>query len=137
LTERQIRLLWAPPPLDSGSALFLDVDGTLLEIASHPDRVQIPSGLPSLLENLTQQHGAALALVSGRSLDEIDRLFYPWRGAAAGLHGIERRRADPASRPPRARRIGTGHLGSRAPGRLCGVVPRRACPALAVADPVA
>lgn len=94
LTERQNRRLSAPPPLDSGSALFLDVDGTLLEIAPRPDRVQIPSGLPSLLENLTQRHGGALALVSGRSLDEIDRLFYPWQGAAAGLHGIERRRAD-------------------------------------------
>lgn len=83
-----------PPPLDSHSALFLDVDGTLLEIASRPDRVHVPSGLPSLLNILTRQRGGALALVSGRPLAEVDRLFRPWRGAAAGLHGIERRRAD-------------------------------------------
>ncbi|MGH7029871.1 MAG: trehalose-phosphatase, partial [Stellaceae bacterium] len=40
------------------------------------------------------QRDGALALVSGRPLHELDRLFRPWRGAAAGLHGIERRRAD-------------------------------------------
>jgi trehalose 6-phosphate phosphatase len=83
-----------PPPLDRHSALFLDVDGTLVEIASQPDLVQVPSDLPSLLHDLTQQRGGALALVSGRRLDDIDRLFRPWRGAAAGLHGSERRRAD-------------------------------------------
>ncbi len=83
-----------PPPLDLGSALFLDVDGTLLEIAERPDRVQVPSVLPALLGRVAQQRGGALALVSGRPLAELDRLFQPWRGPAAGLHGIERRRAD-------------------------------------------
>ncbi len=88
------RVVPAPPPLDSDAALFLDVDGTLLEIAERPDRVQVPSALPALLGKLAQQRGGALALVSGRPLHELDRLFRPWRGAAAGLHGIERRRAD-------------------------------------------
>jgi trehalose 6-phosphate phosphatase len=83
-----------PPPLDGGSALFLDVDGTLLEIAPRPDLVHIPPALPALLCSLVQRHGRALALVSGRPLGELDRLFRPWSGAAAGLHGIERRRAD-------------------------------------------
>jgi len=99
LTQQEIPTSLAtrpPPPLDGHSALFLDVDGTLLEIASRPDRVHVPSYLPSLLHDLAQQRGAALALVSGRPLDEIDRLFKPWRGAAAGLHGIERRGADGA-----------------------------------------
>lgn len=88
------RALPAPPSLASDAALFLDVDGTLLEIAGRPDRVQVPSALPALLGRLAQQRGGALALVSGRPLHELDRLFRPWRGAAAGLHGIERRRAD-------------------------------------------
>jgi trehalose 6-phosphate phosphatase len=84
----------APPPLERIAALFLDVDGTLLEIAPHPDRVRVPARLPALLIALAAARGGALALVSGRPLTELDRLFPGWRGAAAGLHGIERRRAD-------------------------------------------
>ncbi len=76
--------------------MFLDIDGTLLEIAERPDRVRIPSALPGLLGDLAGQRGGALALISGRPLIEIDRLMQPWRGAAAGLHGSERRRADGA-----------------------------------------
>ena len=83
-----------PPPLDPHSALFLDVDGTLLEIAPRPELVHVPSGLPDLLKELTRQRIGALALISGRPIAELDRLFRPWRGAAAGLHGAERRRAD-------------------------------------------
>ncbi len=84
----------APARLDESSALFLDIDGTLLEIAERPDRVQVPSALPALLRQAALQRGGAVALVSGRPLHEIDVLFQPWRGPAAGLHGIERRRAD-------------------------------------------
>ena len=83
-----------PPPLDSQSALFLDVDGTLLEIASRPELVHVPPQLPALIARLSEQRQGALALISGRPLIELDRLFQPWCGAAAGLHGIERRRAD-------------------------------------------
>jgi trehalose 6-phosphate phosphatase len=88
------RRLVPPPPLDADSAVFLDVDGTLLEIAPRPDLVRVPSILPMLLGEAAQPRGGALALVSGRPLQELDLLFRPWRGAAAGLHGIERRRAD-------------------------------------------
>lgn len=84
----------APPPLDPHWALFLDLDGTLLEIAPRPDLVRVPPGLPGLLRRLAEQRDGALALISGRSLAELDRLLRPWRGAAAGLHGAERRRAD-------------------------------------------
>jgi trehalose 6-phosphate phosphatase len=84
----------APPPLDLSSSLFLDVDGTLLEIASRPERVHVPRRLPVLIERLARQRDGALALISGRPLGQLDRLFYPWRGPAAGLHGIERRGAD-------------------------------------------
>jgi trehalose 6-phosphate phosphatase len=84
----------APPRLDPAAALFLDVDGTLLEIAPRPDLVLVPERLPALLADLAAVRGGALALVSGRPLGELDRLFPEWRGAAAGLHGSERRRAD-------------------------------------------
>lgn len=88
-----------PPRLDRQAALFLDVDGTLLEIALRPESVDVPAGLPALLNRLARQRGGALALVSGRRLADIDRLFAPWRGAAAGLHGAERRRADGSPAP--------------------------------------
>src|ERR1700751_2843649 len=82
------------PPLDPLSALFLDVDGTLLEIAPGPVLVRVPDGLPSLIMRLSAAREGALALISGRPLAQLDQLFQPWRGAAAGLHGLERRRAD-------------------------------------------
>src|SRR5690606_41409207 len=69
------------------AALFLDVDGTLLDIAPRPDEVVVP---PSLRASLARIHDAldgALALVSGRPVDELDRLFAPLRLPAAGAHG--------------------------------------------------
>jgi trehalose 6-phosphate phosphatase len=85
----------APPPaLGVQSAVFLDVDGTLLEIASRPELVRVPLGLPALIAHLSEERQGALALISGRALAQLDQLFRPWHGAAAGLHGIERRRAD-------------------------------------------
>jgi trehalose 6-phosphate phosphatase len=56
--------------------------------------VQVPVGLPSLMIRLSARREGALALISGRPLAQLDRLFQPWQGAAAGLHGLERRRAD-------------------------------------------
>jgi trehalose 6-phosphate phosphatase len=82
------------PPLDPLSALFLDVDGTLLEIAPRPELVQVPEGLPTLIIRLSAACEGALALISGRPLAQLDQMFQPWQGAAAGLHGLERRRAD-------------------------------------------
>jgi trehalose 6-phosphate phosphatase len=83
-----------PPTIGLQSAVFLDVDGTLLEIAPRPELVEVPVGLPALITCLAEQRQGALALISGRQLAQLDRLFRPWHGAAAGLHGIERRRAD-------------------------------------------
>ncbi len=77
----------------TGLAVFLDVDGTLLDIATTPDAVVVPSGLTSLLAALQARPGHAMALISGRSLATLDRLFSPCRFPAAGLHGIERRDA--------------------------------------------
>src|SRR3954447_876115 len=83
-----------PPPLDPRHALFLDLDGTLLEIAPRPELVTVPEGLSDLLRSLAERHGGALAVVSGRRIAELDHLLRPWRGAAAGIHGAERRSGD-------------------------------------------
>jgi trehalose 6-phosphate phosphatase len=92
--KKPVRPGFAPGALDAQAALFIDVDGTLLELAPRPELVVVPPGLPALLQSLGRERGGALALVSGRRLADLDRLFAPWRGAAAGLHGVERRRAD-------------------------------------------
>lgn len=75
-------------------ALFLDVDGTLLELAETPQGVHVPAGLKELLETVRWRLDGALALVSGRSLANIDQLFSPLRFIASGVHGCERRTAD-------------------------------------------
>jgi trehalose 6-phosphate phosphatase len=90
--EHAIFSLPPPPRLRAADiALFLDVDGTLLEIEREPGAVHVPERLCRLLEDLQGATGGALALVSGRSLDQLDRLFSPLRFSAAGLHGLERR----------------------------------------------
>jgi trehalose 6-phosphate phosphatase len=73
--------------------LFLDVDGTLLEFAPVPDAVEVDDALRELLHEASQATGGALALVSGRSLGQLDQIFAPDRWPAAGLHGLERRDA--------------------------------------------
>lgn len=82
------------PPVNGNSALFLDIDGTLLDIARTPDAVVVPDELKNSLEKLRDELGGALALVSGRSLAVIDSLFAPLKGAAIGCHGVEVRGAD-------------------------------------------
>lgn len=68
-------------------ALFLDVDGTLLDIALRPDEVIVPPSLRSALARLHDGLDGAIALVSGRTVAELDRLFAPLRLPAAGAHG--------------------------------------------------
>ena len=83
-----------PPlfPLDR-IALFLDLDGTLIELAPRPGDVLVPPALLSLLEQLHTRAGGALAVVSGRPLADIDRLLAPLHLPAAGTHGAELRAA--------------------------------------------
>jgi trehalose 6-phosphate phosphatase len=76
---------------DQPWCLFLDVDGTLLDIAETPDSVQVETGLQDLLARLRTVLDGAVALVSGRPIVDLDRLFGPHRWAAAGVHGLERR----------------------------------------------
>jgi trehalose 6-phosphate phosphatase len=70
-------------------ALFLDIDGTLVEFESHPDLVRATEGLLVLLRGVSDALDGALALLSGRSLEDIDRIFSPWQPPAAGVHGAE------------------------------------------------
>jgi trehalose 6-phosphate phosphatase len=73
------------------SALFLDLDGTLIDIAGTPDAVSMPEGLTALLSRLARDLGGALAIVSGRPIEEVDRLLAPMVPVAAGAHGAELR----------------------------------------------
>lgn len=84
-----------PVPKNEGSAwaMFLDVDGTLLNLAEHPDAVIVPEGLVSLLSRLKSSLHGALALISGRSLVSLDSLFGKAELDAAGCHGAEIRLA--------------------------------------------
>ena len=85
------------PPLPAAStrwALFLDVDGTLIGFNDDPQAVQISASLLARLHALHQALDGALALVSGRDVDNLDRLFGHPRWAMAGLHGLQLRRAD-------------------------------------------
>lgn len=77
------------PRPQSDWAWFLDVDGTLVEIAPTPDAVVVHPELIPILERLSILAGGALALVSGRPVAQILGLFAPFRPAAAGLHGLE------------------------------------------------
>lgn len=79
--------------LDAACALFLDVDGTLLDFAATPDGVELPPYLLDTLAGLAERLDGALALVSGRPLAQLDQLFAPLVLPAAGLHGQERRNA--------------------------------------------
>lgn len=79
------------PEWPARPALFLDLDGTLLELAEEPDAVELPERLRKLLPRLPEATGGAVAVVSGRPIREIDRLLAPHRFALAGVHGNERR----------------------------------------------
>ena len=82
-------------------ALFLDFDGCIVDIAPTPESVVVPERLPSLLVALREALGGAVAIVSGRSIEQIDGLLGTAVPAVAGLHGLERRTADGGIvRPP-------------------------------------
>lgn len=79
--------------MDAGAryALFLDFDGTLVEIAPRPDAVVVPDGLGATLVRLRSRLEGALAIVTGRPIATIDDFLEPQRFDVAGLHGVERR----------------------------------------------
>lgn len=92
----------APPLPDRAWALFLDFDGTLVELAPAPDSVVVAPETVALLTRLAKGLDAALAVISGRPIAQIDRFLAPLILPAAGLHGLERRPAggDLRTTPP-------------------------------------
>lgn len=79
------------PPLTPDTALFLDVDGTLIEFVPRPEQAYVPPAVRDMLGALRHALGGALAVVSGRKLADVDRLFAPLTLAAGGQHGAEAR----------------------------------------------
>jgi len=80
-------------PIPHHWSLFLDVDGTLLDFAATPDGVSVDQSLHEILLRTRDAAQGAMALISGRSLAQLDRMFSPTLWPAAGLHGLERRDA--------------------------------------------
>ena len=79
------------PELRGRCAFFLDIDGTLLDIADHPALIRVDANLVRLLRTLGRAAGGALALISGRPITDIDRLLSDSGFCVAGQHGAERR----------------------------------------------
>lgn len=79
------------PELSAKYAWFFDLDGTLAEIKPHPDQVVVPDNILQGLQLLATASDGALALISGRSMVELDALAKPYRFPLAGVHGAERR----------------------------------------------
>lgn len=82
-----------PPAASTDWAYFLDVDGTLIDIARTPDAVHVDMALLELIARLFQECSGALALVSGRSISDLEKLLGVTRLPLAGQHGLERRDA--------------------------------------------
>lgn len=83
--------LLAPPPphLLADASLFLDFDGTLVEIAESPDAVAVAAQVPALLQRLARALDGRVAIVTGRPVAEVRALLAPAVWPVAGSHGLE------------------------------------------------
>jgi trehalose 6-phosphate phosphatase len=86
---------FSPPPLSllDGAALFLDFDGTLVELAETPDSIEVSPALPPLLRRLSAALDGRLAIVTGRAIDDLERYMDCAGVALSGSHGLELRLA--------------------------------------------
>ncbi|MDU6684772.1 MAG: trehalose-phosphatase [Enterobacteriaceae bacterium] len=84
-------MLSEPPVFSGNFAFFFDLDGTLADIKPHPDQVFVPPDVLKRLARLAEMNDGAVALISGRSMAELDKLARPYRFPLAGVHGAERR----------------------------------------------
>jgi trehalose 6-phosphate phosphatase len=98
------------PSVESRQALFLDLDGTLIEFRNDPTAVRADTALTDAVAACSRHLGGALALVSGRRISDLDVSMAPHRFPAAGLHGLERRDAS-----------GNTHAAQVGPEALAGV----------------
>jgi trehalose 6-phosphate phosphatase len=80
--------------LHPSCALFLDFDGTMVDIAPQPHAVHVPQPLIEVLQDLHSYLQGAIAVISGRPIAQIDAFLEPLQFAVAGVHGAERRGAD-------------------------------------------
>lgn len=98
-----------PPLLSRRCALYLDFDGTLVDLAPTPDAVRPAEGLTALLADLHDLLGGALAIVTGRRLESVDQWLAPLRFSGVGLHGAQMRLApgqiDDSGFPPALARL--------------------------------
>ena len=85
---------WRARVSTAQTAFFLDVDGTLLDFKPRPEDVVADEELRALLAELLADAGGAVALVSGRTIADLDRIMSPLVLPAAGTHGAELRFAD-------------------------------------------
>ncbi len=81
------------PSVDGNAAFFVDFDGTLVEIAAKPHLVHVEPRVAAALESLRQRLGGAVAIVTGRPLDVVDRLLAPLILPTAAEHGLVQRDA--------------------------------------------
>ena len=96
MTASELRTLPPPRPLPGfgATALFLDLDGTLAAIEPRPEDVGPEPWRTSLMRELGERLGGKLAVISGRSLEEVDRILEGSVPAVAAVHGLVRRKAD-------------------------------------------
>lgn len=80
------------PLIGRNWAVFLDIDGTLLDFAPTPESVAVPPSLRETLASLREALGGALALITGRRIADVDRIFAPLKLPVSGQHGAEARR---------------------------------------------
>jgi trehalose 6-phosphate phosphatase len=117
--------------LEGPYALFLDFDGTLVDIVERPDAVVVDPALPGILDSLQHKLGGALAIVSGRPIAFLDQHFLPYRFDMAGLHGLEERIAgelqlcDPEGHPQLRRMI--GRLSEAVAGKTGVLIEDKGC----------
>lgn len=94
MNDQTIGVLQAPPlHLLTGASLFLDFDGTLVEIAETPDAVRVDDRLRALIQRLSERMNGRVAIVTGRPIDAILEFFGELPVAIAGSHGLEHRSA--------------------------------------------
>ena len=102
-------------------ALFLDIDGTMVDFAETPDAVDLPPDLVPLLDRLHHHLDGAVAVTTGRPIDDIDTLTYPLRLTCGTQHGAEIRLPDGTRERRFARHVPAGWTSQAS--QICKNIP--------------